>query len=158
MKNSFASMLVAVLALAGCATGPGSGDGDTDSDSGTETSGNPVGPPLEECLAETSQMSCNAIGCVWQETVTVDAATCETSPGEGRCFALEGESVGQVAEPHAYHRMHGDQLEFMIYGIDCRIPLGWTECDGTTNSPAECACLCSMTQDGVLCGESLFCD
>jgi hypothetical protein len=154
MKNQFILTIMTALALAACDKEPESTvDSETESETGAH-----AGPTLEQCLAETDETSCNAIGCVWNETLTVDASTCETTPGEGRCFTLEGESVGNLWEPHAFHRMNGDVREFMIWGIDCSWPAGWTECGGTMNSPAECGCLCSDTIDGPHCGESPACD
>jgi hypothetical protein len=115
---------------------------------------------IEQCLAESDASGCEALGCRWHETLAVDATTCTTSAGGGRCFTLGGDPVGQAAEVHAYHRLDGDQLELMLYGYDCAVPLGWTECTTGAESPAECACLCATTIDGetVYCGQSPLCD
>jgi hypothetical protein len=117
-------------------------------------------PTGEECLAESSQSSCEALNCRWHDTLVLEVDACATSPGEGSCFALEGMPVGQAAEWHAYYRMQGDELEMMLYASDCSTPFGWTECTMDAESPVECACMCGTMVGGdpVFCGESPLCD
>ncbi|MCY0994073.1 hypothetical protein OV203_43495 [Nannocystis sp. ILAH1] len=77
--------LAAALSLIGC------GDKSQDTDTGGEA------PTSEQCLAESQQTGCEALGCRWQETLLVpDETNCATSPGPERCFTLAGQSVGQA--------------------------------------------------------------
>ncbi|KIG19408.1 hypothetical protein DB30_02689 [Enhygromyxa salina] len=135
-------------------------DNEPEAESGESTESGDPGPTAEACLAEPDVTSCEALGCRWHDTLAIDANACTTSAGSGRCFALEGQPVGQASEPHAYYRTEVGQLEFMIYPYDCATPQGWTECATEGDVPPECACLCAMTVSGdpVLCGDSPLCD
>jgi hypothetical protein len=153
-QSSVGFVAVIVVALTGCAVDPSN----VETDDTQTTSDKPTG---EECLAESEVSSCEALYCRWHDTLVVDAGDCTASPSEGGCFTLEGMPVGQAAEMHAYYRMQGDQLEWMLYEYDCASPFGWTECTLGAESPAGCACLCGTTTAGgdpVFCGESQLCN
>ncbi|PRQ07064.1 hypothetical protein ENSA7_32030 [Enhygromyxa salina] len=97
----------ALMVMSACANEP-----ETESGESTETGA--TGPTSEACLAEQNATSCEALGCRWHDTLAVEANACTTSAGTGRCFALEGQPVGQASEPRAYYRTQAGECSRVV--------------------------------------------